>query len=133
MAVVLQAVSTIHDGFYTVVSDDKHFTYRVHTQPKDADFAPGKQVIGFLRGGDNTRDYTGFAFIVNGRLSVWKRFQTGKYGAIETARFLVEHQESQELAGKMYAMESGNCYRCNRLLTDPVSIKLGIGPTCRNK
>lgn len=130
MAVVL---STIRDGFYTVSTGETHRTFRVHTQAQDADFAPGKQIIGYLRGGDNQRDYTSFAFIVNGHLQVWKRFQAGKYLAIETARFLVEDRESQEAAGKMYAMESGNCYRCNRLLTDPVSIQLGIGPTCRLK
>ena len=27
---------------------------------------------------------------------------------------------------------SGTCGRCGRKLTDPVSIKCGLGPTCRN-
>src|SRR5690348_15796706 len=123
MAIVL---STIKDGFYTVSTETGHRTFSVHTQAQDADFAPGKQIIGYLRGGDNQRDYTSFAFIVNGRLAIWNRFQTGKYLAIETARFLVEIRDCQDASGKMYALESGNCYRCNRLLTDPTSIELGI-------
>lgn len=36
-------------------------------------------------------------------------------------------------AAKRYADEIGNCYRCNRTLTDETSRALGIGPTCRNK
>ena len=36
-------------------------------------------------------------------------------------------------AAKLYASELGNCYACNRTLTDPESISLGIGPVCRNK
>jgi hypothetical protein len=36
-------------------------------------------------------------------------------------------------AAKLYASELGNCYACNRTLTDPESIALGIGPVCRNK
>lgn len=34
-------------------------------------------------------------------------------------------------AAKRYADEIGNCYRCNRTLTDETSRALGIGPTCR--
>lgn len=35
--------------------------------------------------------------------------------------------------GKAYAMRSGNCFRCNRFLTNPESIETGIGPECRKK
>lgn len=39
----------------------------------------------------------------------------------------------EETAGKAYAAHLGNCYRCNRTLTDETSRALGIGPVCRDK
>jgi hypothetical protein len=36
-------------------------------------------------------------------------------------------------AGKRYATELGNCYRCGRTLTDDESRARGIGPVCVNK
>jgi len=127
------AISTIHDGYYTVKINHEHRTFRVQTQAPGASFAPGKQVIGFLRGSDNVADYVNFAFIDDGRLVVWKRFQQGYHLTIEAARFLVEDRSIQEAAGKVYAQASGNCYICNRLLTTPESIEAGIGPTCASR
>lgn len=41
--------------------------------------------------------------------------------------------DTPEVAGKRYADELGNCWRCGRTLTDDTSRALGIGPVCRNK
>lgn len=125
------AQTTIHDGFYTVVTGNTHRTFRVRTNEPDSNFAPGRQVIGFLSGPDNSSDYINFAFVGNERIFPWKRFSTGYDHILAAARYLV--QGDQEAAGRMYAMQSGNCYRCGRTLTTPESIELGIGPTCRNK
>ena len=38
-----------------------------------------------------------------------------------------------EAAGMLYASELGNCYICNKTLTDELSRQLGIGPVCRKK
>lgn len=38
-----------------------------------------------------------------------------------------------EVAGKRYADELGNCWRCGRTLTDEDSRARGIGPVCANK
>ena len=120
----------IHNGFYTVITGNTHRTFRIHTQPKDASFAPGKQVIGYLHGPDNGRDYRGFGFIQGGKLVPWKRFQAS-YDLLAVARFLLESDGTE--AGKEYAKQSGNCYVCNRLLTTPESIAAGIGPTCASR
>ena len=127
------ATHTVHDGFYTVALDYGHRTFRIRTQDADAAFAPGKQIIGYLNGTDNTSDYIQFAFIINGKLVPWRRFQSGYHTILDAARFLIEPGSHQEAAGKRYAQGSGCCYACGRLLTDPLSIELGIGPTCRNK
>lgn len=36
-------------------------------------------------------------------------------------------------AEELYGRELGQCYRCNRTLTDETSRRLGIGPECRSK
>ncbi len=123
--------TTIHDGFYTIVTGNTHRTFRIRTNDADSSFAPGRQVIGYLHGPSNEGDYINFAFVGDGRIFPWKRFSTGYDHIIAAARYLVAGNHEQ--AGRQYAMQSGNCYRCGRLLTTPESIELGIGPTCRNK
>ena len=124
------AQSTIHDGYYTIPTPRGHKTFRVHTQPPDALFAPGKRVISYLFGPDNGKDYRGFGFVVGNELRAWKRFQTS-YDLLALARGLLETDGSEY--GRQYAMRSGNCYVCNRLLTTPESIAAGIGPTCASR
>ncbi len=125
------ATATIHDGFYTIVTGNTHRTFRIRTNDADSSFAPGRQVIGFLSGPDNSSDYINFAFVGNERIFPWKRFSAGYDHIIAAARYLVAGNHEQ--AGKMYAMQSGNCYRCGRLLTTPESVAAGLGPTCRSK
>ncbi len=123
---------SIRDGYYTVVIEGNgHRTFRLRTNDADADFAPGKQVIGFLSGSNNEADYTGFGFVVDGQVIPWKRFRTGYEIILAAARFLVSGDH--EAAGRMYAQASGNCYACNRTLTTPESIAAGIGPTCASR
>jgi hypothetical protein len=125
--------TAIHDGFYTITCNGTHRTFRIRTQNQDANFALGKQIVGFLNGPDNTSDYVQFAFILDGKLVPWKRFQNGYHTILEAARFLISPGSHQEAAGKMYAQGSGNCWRCNRLLTTPERIAAGIGPTCASR
>jgi hypothetical protein len=46
------------------------------------------------------------------------------------ASILADIAQDPQAAGKAYADEIGNCYKCNRTLTDEVSRSLGVGPTC---
>ncbi len=132
MATIAPAQTTIADGYYTIVTGNTHRTFRIRTNEPDSSFAPGRQVIGYLHGSDNVRDYTSFAFVgTDGRLFPWKRFSTGYDTIIAAARFLV--QGNHEEAGKMFAIQSGCCFSCGRLLTTPESVAAGQGPTCRNK
>ncbi len=120
-----------HDGFYTVQGHHGHYTYRLRTNDADASFAPGKQIIAYLAGPMNESDYINFAFVIDGRIVAWKRFQQGYERILAAARFLVAGKADE--AGKCYAMQSGNCYICNRTLTIPESVAAGIGPTCASK
>lgn len=113
-------------GYFTVVRDGSHRTFRVRRQALDSQFAPGKVVVALLTGSDNTSSYTGIGFVGEASVTLWKKAQ-GK-GLEEWLDVLLANPSD---AGKAYALESGNCFVCNRLLTDPESIEAGIGPVCR--
>ena len=124
----------IHDGFYTVQHGTSHKTFRLQTQPADAAFAPNKQVIGYLAGSDNTSDYRNFAFVIDGTIRPWKRYNTGYEQVLQAAKYLVSGpSESHEKAGLMYSLDSKRFWRCNRLLTHPESIATGLGPDCAKR
>lgn len=130
-----QSVSSyapIGDGYFTVVrADGSHVTFRIHTQAHDKNFAPGEQIISALIGSDNTSDYKGFAFVKSNQVRVWKS-RAGSIGDwADLANALITGD--WKAAGVEYAKQSGNCYRCNRLLTTPESIAAGIGPVCAGK
>lgn len=122
----------ISDGFYTVVLEDgTHRTFRIRTQGADETFAPGKQIIATLTGSDNESSYTQWGFINGATVNVWKS-RTDKVGDWpKFAAALISGDHSA--AGLAYAVESGNCYRCNRRLTTPESVALGLGKVCAGK
>jgi hypothetical protein len=114
----------ILDGIYTIESAEGHRTLRLRTQEADAEFAPGQQVIEFLSGPDNERDYTGFGFIKGGQLKRWKRFATNA-ALLRDAETL--------LADPSGALKVAHCARCHRKLTVPSSINAMVGPECSKK
>lgn len=132
------------NGTITVqnIATGEHRTFKVRTQPEDADFAPGKRCIALLTGTDNESNYTGFGFVGDtGWVSVYKRKRGEpnlpsvweKYAFM--LEVLVSRVRRDGLAGiergAYDVQESRSCIKCNRKLTDPVSIRLGIGPVCR--
>jgi hypothetical protein len=131
--------TAIRDGLYTVAFTEgtfggQHRTIRIRTGREDA---ANMQFVSYLSGSDNESDYTCCGFVRDGAYR-WTRAFSGQAGSgsiLEAAvRYLLEGtEEARTAAGRAYAQESGNCYVCNRTLTDPVSIELGIGPICRDK
>lgn len=121
----------IPNGYYTVVLDDgSHVTFRVQDGWTPEHKAKGTQIVGYLAGPDNGSDYVKFAFLDGAKLATWTRYR-GKLARQEAA-FKVLAGDF-DAAGRAYAVKSGNCYRCNRLLTEPESIERGIGPVCIDK
>lgn len=119
-----------HNGCLTLFNPatGNHRTIRVITQKKDANFAAGERVIQLLTGPDNTRSYTGFGFVKEGgKINVWRKKQGTEFDRYAD---MVEHPEKYQEVGIEYKFE-GRCRVCNRLLTDPESIELGVGPVCR--
>lgn len=126
----------VQPGYYTIVFDeaaDDRITLRVRDHWDEAGKARGEMVVDYLSGPENTRDYTGFAFLTphgrNAMWSIWKRYRDNG----RLARALeVLHKDPGE-AGMAYALRSGNCYRCGRTLTVPASVHRGLGPVCAGK
>lgn len=127
--------SIVRDGTYTVeMGDGTHVTLRFRKATWAKDLPDGSQVIEFLSGSDNEFDYTGFAFMVNGRPRVWSKFRaesriTAALQFLLTGDVDEAHERFLEKA-EAYALESGNCMRCLRKLTVTESITRGLGPVC---
>lgn len=124
--------AVIKPGIYTVVRDNgDRRTFRVRSAEWAKDLPAGSLVLEFLSGPENTSDYTGFGFIVKGKLRMWNKFRSSTSPLSEFAQFLLGASPEQlDGFGEAYALESGRCYRCNRLLTTPQSIQRGLGPHC---
>jgi hypothetical protein len=117
------------NGYYTVhLPDEKAITLRVKDHwMSDQE---GTQVVSYLSGPDNTSHYTGFGFLRAGRYMPWLRAKDD-----ELKRKAVEYllSDGWRHAGVVYAMESGNCCFCNKMLTTDESIKRHYGPGCAKK
>lgn len=86
-----------------------------------------EQVACYLSGPDNESSYTQFAFVDGRKRGVWNRYKSS--ARIVEALDVLLNGDADD-AGRRYAMQSGNCYICNRTLTTPESIERGIGPIC---
>ena len=133
---------TISNGFLTVTNQatGEHRTFRVRTQKEDAKFAPGSRIVSLLIGPDNTSDYQGFGFVQdNGWITLWKRNQTPQYQGLAKAirlasRALENGQDTFTTPKATYKVQlSKRCRVCNRTLTSPQSLTLGIGPECASR
>ncbi len=116
-------------GKFTVVwpnGDRRTYRFKV---PREGNFR-GKVVVGYLAGPDNDSDYINFGNgITEQTMRVWNRFSEESL-LVEGLRFLLDSNDAQLRAGEMYAIESGNCWRCGRTLTVPASVSRGLGPVC---
>lgn len=130
---VVSTERKVKNGTYTVIIGDGSYV-TLHLDDADTsrfdNLSAGSQIASYLNGPDNQYSYTGFAFVSGTVVKVWKRYQ-GANRLTEALDVLLNGDAEQ--AGKRYAMESGNCYVCNRKLTTPESIEAGIGPTCAGK
>lgn len=94
----------------------------------------GKQIVALLTGQDNENDYQGFGFVTDTGIKVWRSKDT------ETFRvYAAMLEQFLGLCNRGFAfndvefLASKRCIRCNRTLTTPESIELGIGPECARR
>lgn len=125
-SVVAASANEIRNGYFTVSFEDgSHVTLRITKAQKK-----GKQNVSYLCGPSNQSDYRYFAGVYGTKV-----YSKGGFDRQLAALKVLMSADKTTLTafGKAYAQESGNCYICGRLLTDPESIEMGIGPICAGK
>lgn len=122
-----------HNGKFTVKSlrTGDHRTFQVRTQPNDAKFAPGRRVLSLLTGSDNENNYTGFAFVDDHGIHVYSKY--GEGSVYRKYAEMLEKLQEHITEGRIEVMASTTCRVCNRTLTEPESVKSGIGPVCAGR
>jgi|SRR5690242_18884437 len=125
------------NGRYTVINDTtaEYRTIQLSDCPERYGKPAGTQIAAFLSGPNNEADYIGFAFILPNRQIVMFNRYRPKYESNIKLRYSLDAllDSDGSAYGELYAMESGKCFHCNRVLTVPVSVHNGLGPTCAKK
>lgn len=120
-----------HNGKITVYNPNtgNHRTFRIRTQKPEAKFAPGARIVSILAGPDNSEDFRGFGFVTEeGKILVWRKYLGSQFERF--ARCLMNAEDEANRFGLEFNW-SAKCRVCNRELTDPISIKTGLGKICR--
>lgn len=132
----------IYNGVYTMNDGNEHLTYRIHTVQRGS--LQGKRII---KRQTRYGEFEGFGFLrTDGTVQVWRRFAPD---AARNERYIVwahilvnvlhssspnEMVDSFSHEGSHYEIQvSVHCRRCNRPLTTPSSLDGGIGPECAHR
>lgn len=116
-----------HNGEVTVVNPQTggHRTFKIATA--QGGNLEGRRIVSLLDGPDNETSYSGFGFAEDYGVKVWRK-KSG--GVFDTYADMIANPDKWTAKGVEYLF-SERCRRCNRKLTDPVSIETGLGPVCR--
>lgn len=109
----------------------KHYTFKV-TAPKNKN---DLLWVSLLTGTNDEYHYLGTMFLVNSR---WQYRLTAKSKPEHKvhrifAWFIFQLQRGADMNPDLVFRHSGVCSRCQRKLTTPQSIDLGMGPVCYGK
>ncbi len=121
----------IGKGYYTVTDDEGHRTFRVSPDQKWCD---GKTTISVLAGPSNEFSYKGCGFVTDTGVQLWAKYRSDSRMASLIERLVADAAGALQLTlemAKQHVLTSENCFVCGKLLTDPTSIAMGIGPVCR--
>lgn len=122
----------VQQGFYTVVDGGEHRTFKIGPWREDS-YRPGGRIrwIGLLTGPDNTNDYETCARQTSdGQVTMYGYYRNSAPVASWLAGLMGESVEGHAAARLAYAVASGRCARCGRVLTVEASIHNGLGPEC---
>lgn len=138
----LRSFITAGNAVFTVVSkaSGARRTFRVRALPAKPGRADTLWGVSFLNGPENTSDYKylGTLFPARGGAALGWKLKDGNDPASESAKafgWLVRalNGAAGTNLGQAEVWHAGRCGRCGRLLTDPESIRTGLGPTCAGR
>jgi len=115
----------------TSAASGQHFTYKVRQKDETTPFFVSVRYktdgdwtdyryIGFLHGSDR-------ANLIAGRKGC------PDSDSFKALRWALQHLCTRKIPDQLTIQHEGACCVCNRPLTDPESIRLGIGPVCRGE
>lgn len=131
-----------HNGRFTIqnILTGVHRTFKVETGFKGQEWAKNKRIVSLLTQPDNVNGFAPFATLrKNNTIKCFKnKIDVGDWRAYagmlwsfanDNFSFLKEgfNPDNYEI------LEETCCRRCNRPLTNPESIRSGIGPYCAEK
>jgi hypothetical protein len=105
----------------------QHYTYRVNKK-KDSD-------IFFIALNLGYKEFVYLGYVKNRRFTTTaKSCRSATSKEVLAFKFLLKQISLVgDLRQDLEFFHEGTCGRCGRALTDPVSIELGLGPTCRKR
>jgi hypothetical protein len=126
----------------TIEFQGKHYTYKVkQAKPRDNQSAnaPLRWWVDLLTGPDNTSDYNPAGMLVQPKhgtltFATHKGVRLPAHSApvVWFSRFIKALvAEDEKRLARASILHEGRCGKCNRKLTDPTSIRIGLGPVCR--
>lgn len=126
------------NGTFTLTSKrtGNHITVKAETVKEDSrwEAARGKQVFKFMVGRDNENSFACVGFIENGRLNMFKKFQNQYSNRVQAAQYAAQVLAQGIEEDDSVLVEGAKCcLRCNRKLTNPESLRTGIGPECAKR
>lgn len=107
------------------------FTFRVTRAKGD-----GPYFVSVLTGPDNTTSYSyhGTLFDVEGDVVVTSKSRvTAEAPSAKAFAWSWRKLREGQFPAELEVFHSGRCGRCGRLLTDPDSVTVGLGPICRGR
>ena len=110
-----------------------HFTYKVQL-PQNAD-SPSTTpwFVRVLREYPDSWTYIGFIPRANPAMLIAGRNGAPDGESFKALAWALKHLDAGNLPEQLQIQHMGSCGMCNRPLTDPTSISIGIGPICREK
>ncbi len=113
----------------------KHFTFQFELAKQTGSVErPPAYFVSVLAGPDNTRDYSymGMLFENADKLRLTKGSKVGSQAAsMHAVNWLLRRKG--DLPKGVNFEHMGKCSACNLPLTNPESLRVGMGPTCRSK
>jgi hypothetical protein len=126
----MEPLPRIDDGFYTIVypcGAERTLLFFTGTDG----FFRGKQMVGC----QDAHSYRMVGHIEDGDVKFWK-----KSGWLDEPATMARFRKAvrtvagrQDEASALYALRSGNCCKCGKMLTRADSIHKSMGPVCAKK
>ena len=116
------------NAHFTLVSTktNKHYTYHIAKKKGEN--------VWFVKILDHhAHEYVGYIRKVNNEYK-YAKGNKGKYdmndNRVISLMWFIRHMNDADINDKVVMYHAGRCCKCGRVLTDPKSIELGIGPEC---